>query len=81
MCLTLKPFNLKRAVVFTLDIILLLVLIFVSPYVKLENGMLVSQYFGLIDLDISAIMLLVIIAQYSYAILKNTELLRYFFML
>jgi cation-transporting ATPase E len=64
-----KPFNLKRAVVFTLDIILLLVLIFVSPYVKLENGMLVSQYFGLIDLDISAIMLLIIIAQFSMIIL------------
>ena len=64
-----KPFNLKRAVVFTLDIILLLVLIFVSPYVKLENGMLVSQYFGLIDLDISAIMLLIIIAQFSMMIL------------
>ena len=64
-----KPFNLKRAVVFTLDIILLLVLIFASPYVKLENGMLVSQYFGLIDLDFSAIMLLIIIAQFSMIIL------------
>ena len=66
-----KPFNLKRAVVFTLDMILLFVLLFASPYVKLENGMIVSDYFGLFDLNVNAIMLLIIIAQYSYVILKH----------
>ena len=66
-----KPFNLKREVVFTLDTILLFILLFASPYVKLENGMLVSDYFGLFNLNISAIMLLIIIGQYSYVILKH----------
>ena len=65
-----KPFTLKRGVVFALDMLLLLVLLFASPYIKLENGMLVSDYFGLYNLNVSATMLLIIIGQYSYVILK-----------
>ena len=67
-----KPFSLKRAVFFTLDMILLLVLVFLSPYVTLENGVLISEYFGLHNLNISAVMMLIIIAQYSYIILKSS---------
>jgi len=68
-----KPFTLKRAVVFTLDIILLCVLVFASPLITLLGGTKLSDYFGLFELNISAIMLLIIIALYSYGVLKNSR--------
>jgi hypothetical protein len=51
---------------------MLFAMVFLSPLITLFNGIKLSEFLGLYDLNISAIMLLVIIAQYSYAILKNT---------
>lgn len=65
-----KPFSLKRGVVFTLNLLLLIGIIIVAPHVTLATGIKLSTYFGLHELNVESVMLLIIIAQYSYVLLK-----------
>lgn len=64
-----KPFDLKRIIVFILDIILLITMILVSPVFPFNGGTL-AEMLGLYTINVESILLLIIIYFYSRILLN-----------